>query len=486
MTLFAAGSTSPFSFFHDVLRTALKLAWGPSADPNKLAPLMAQYVSAQEWPDWCRVSTHGSHLVKVAFLDSLPRFIHHFSVLDQVDNIRLRRLSHYKCNTDWNHEFVRADLVDEGSNTPLVMVWQRDLLLTGDGAQKQRRLSIRCGLPCDSIDIVSYITEANFAGFVKWQSAYLVRTADFPTPGPNILQLASVLETHSLSFPTHHVYSTMDYWYAESTFEVLVELGKAKVRSASKSPQKRGFWSWLGFIAYSGVTRRSLAETGNVGPDPTHASEDDIYWQQLVKIEGDIVMKYDNAQKKAWGEELATLPAVEREAIEQNGWNVAQFLSMVQDMPTHQKLIGDSIARAKEVREALENIQYSRKEKEVVAKHKMEATKRAEMEEALTKQEEELEHILSGKMALLEQERAKRERELEQARQEREQERAKQERELERARQEREQERAKQERELEQVEREKAKQEQEWEQLQAEIKMLKAELAKHEEQLAKA
>jgi hypothetical protein len=139
---------------------------------------MAQYPPAQEWPDWCRVSFHGPHLVKVAFLDSLPRFMdgkRDSSILDQVDNIRLRQLSHYKCHTDWNHEFVRADLVDEGSNTPLIMVWERDLPLTGSKVEKQRALRIKSGLPCQSIDRVSYITEADFSDFVKWKEAYLLR-----------------------------------------------------------------------------------------------------------------------------------------------------------------------------------------------------------------------------------------------------------------------------------------------------------------------
>ncbi|KAJ4288310.1 hypothetical protein N0V88_007348 [Collariella sp. IMI 366227] len=273
---------------------------------------MAQYHPAQEWLDWCRVSCHGPHLVKVAFLDSLPRFIrkHGSSILDQVDNIRLRRLSHYKCRTDWNHEFIRADLVD-GSNKPLIMVWERDLPLTGAKAEKQRGLRIKSGLPCQLIDRVTYITEDDFLDFVKLK-------------GGLSFKLASVLEIHSLSFPTYHVYSTMCYWYADSTFEVLAEIGKANVCVEGKSVQKKGVWSWLNVdcVAYSGVTRRSV--------------EDKTYQQQLVEMQGELVVKYDDTQKKAWSqEELALLPVEERQAIEQNGWNVAQFLRMIQDMPTH-------------------------------------------------------------------------------------------------------------------------------------------------------
>ena len=141
---------------------------------------MAQYPPAEDWPDWCRVSSHGSHLVKVAFLDSLPRFIDgkdDSSILDKVDNICLRQLLHYKCNTDWNHEFVRADLVDQGrGDMPLVMVWERDLPLTGRKVEERKRgFAIKSGLPCQSVDRVTYITEADFADFIKSKDAYLLR-----------------------------------------------------------------------------------------------------------------------------------------------------------------------------------------------------------------------------------------------------------------------------------------------------------------------
>ena len=165
-------SSKTFSFF----RATSKLVWGPSTDPNKLAPPMTQYHPAQEWPIWCRVSSHAAQLVKVTFLDSLPKFMERgSSILGQVNRIRLRRLSHYKSHTDWNHEFVRADLVDVGSNMPLVMVWQRDLPLSGEVAQRQRALKIKSGLPCRPVDLVSYITEADFSDFVNLKDAYVLR-----------------------------------------------------------------------------------------------------------------------------------------------------------------------------------------------------------------------------------------------------------------------------------------------------------------------
>ena len=189
----------------------------------------------------------------------------------------------------------------------------------------------------------------------------LLRTAHFPDPGPNILQVASVLETHSVSFPIYHVYSTMCYWYADSTFEVLAEMGGARLWvEEGKQSSKKGVWRWGGadYIAYTGVTRKSLAESGGKGPDATmQANKDDAYPQQLVKIQGELVDKYEGAQKKPLsGHDLQQFPAAERQEIEKNGWNVAQFLAMVQDMPLHQKLLDDSISRAREVRKALKDV----------------------------------------------------------------------------------------------------------------------------------
>ncbi|KAJ4288305.1 hypothetical protein N0V88_007343 [Collariella sp. IMI 366227] len=342
---------------------------------------MAQYHPAQEWPDWCRVSCHGPHLVKVAFLDSLPRFIrkHGSSILDQVDNIRLRRLSHYKCRTDWNHEFIRADLVD-GSNKPLIMVWERDLPLTGAKAEKQRGLRIKSGLPCQSIDRVTYITEDDFLEFVNLKEAYPL----------------------------------------------------------------------------SGVTRRSV--------------EDDTYQQQLVEMQGELVAKYDGTQKKAWSqEELAPLPVEERQAIEQTGWNVAQFLRMIQDMPTHQKLFDDSTARVREVRKLLEKIQFGQEEQEAMIKREAEAKQCAEIERVLAEQEDKWRRAMSEAGERLERvqqgrERAEQEREQERARADQEGARADQEgarADLAERRAEQERERAEQERERAEQERERAEQERE-------------------------
>ncbi|KAH6844766.1 hypothetical protein B0I37DRAFT_446744 [Chaetomium sp. MPI-CAGE-AT-0009] len=464
---------SPLSFLQDVLPRALKLAWGPSTDPNKIVPPMDQYPSAEEWPDWCRVFSHGAHLVKVAFLGSLPRFKggkHDSSILDQVDNIRLRCISHYKCLTDWNHEFIRADLVDEGSDKPLIMVWERDLPLTGGKTEKQRGLEIKSGRRCESVDRVSYLTEENFSKFVKSKQAYLLRTADFPLPGPNILQLASVLETHSLSFPMYHVYSTMCYWYADSTFEVLAEIGKAEACKAGESLPQKGIFRLanVDYIAYRGVTRKSLMDSGNGGPDPTRAGEDDPYPRRLAEMEGELVQKYDSKQKKSWSEEeLAQLPAVERQAIEKDGWNVAQFLSIIHDMPTHQKLLNDSIAREREVRGLLEKIQSGHEEQEAAAKREAEARECANIEQALAKEEAKWRRKITEASESVE--RAEQGREQERLRAEQERERA----DLAERRVDQQRERAEQ-------ERERVEQGREQERLRAEKERLRAGLAERQ------
>ncbi|KAK4185158.1 hypothetical protein QBC35DRAFT_465808 [Podospora australis] len=113
-------------------------------------------------------------------------------------------------------------------------------------------------------------------------------------------------------------------------------------------------------------------------------------------MQGELVAKYDGTQKKAWSqEELARLPVEERQAIEQNGWNVAQFLHMIQDMPTHQKLFDDSTARAREVRELLEKIQFGQEEQEATTKREAEAKQCAEIERVLAKQEDKWRRVMS-------------------------------------------------------------------------------------------
>lgn len=144
----------------------------------------------------------------------------------------------------------------------------------------------------------------------------------------------------------------MCYWYADSTFEVLVDIGHANVCVNGQKAQKKGVFSRGGIkcIAYTGITRKSLME--NMGPGSTHTSENNSYEQQLVDIQGRLIKRYGSVQIP----DPAQLPTAERQSIEQNGWNLAQFLGMIQDMPTHQKLLHDSIARDREVQEILEKV----------------------------------------------------------------------------------------------------------------------------------
>lgn len=171
-----------FSFFHDLFSLAtLKLVWGPSTDPNKLAPPMAQYSAAPEWPSWCKVSSHGANIIKVTFLDILPDVMqgrHDISILNCVENIRLQQLSHYKSGNAWNHEFIKADLIDMESKKKLAMVWERDLPLIDPRKKKYRAVEIKSGLPCESIDRITLIKETDFTSFVNEKQAYVVRYVD--------------------------------------------------------------------------------------------------------------------------------------------------------------------------------------------------------------------------------------------------------------------------------------------------------------------
>lgn len=170
---------APFSFVHSIfhqIQSILNLSSGPSSDPNKLAPPMSQYHPPPEWPKWCLVSSNASYLIKVAFLDLLPRLKieHNYSILDQFNDIRLQTLTHYKSLEDWNHEFIRADLVGN-SNKLLIMVWERDLPLMSPKDTKHRKLRIKTGRSCQSLDRVSYLSETDFLKFRHSKNAYRLR-----------------------------------------------------------------------------------------------------------------------------------------------------------------------------------------------------------------------------------------------------------------------------------------------------------------------
>lgn len=148
----------------------------------------------------------------------------------------------------------------------------------------------------------------------------------------------------------------MCYWYANSTFEVLTEIGKATVHV--ENSQKWGVLSWSSTNHYTGVTRKSwAANTGNVGPESTQSTENDPYREELVELEGRYFKKYDG--RKSWTEEdLAQVPMEERPSIKKTGWNVMYFIKMIKEMPSHKKLLDDSVARSREVWDILEKVCY--------------------------------------------------------------------------------------------------------------------------------
>lgn len=157
----------------------------------------------------------------------------------------------------------------------------------------------------------------------------------------------------------------MCFWYADSTFEVLVDICKAEVCTTGKHALKKGSFSWgkIDYIAYSGVARKPRMETNNANPESPNSSENESYEQRLVDMQSRLIADYGRG-KKDWSEEdLRQLPSVERQSIEQNGWNIAQFLNMIQNMPSYQKLLDDSISRDKEVWEILQKVCCTQKKK---------------------------------------------------------------------------------------------------------------------------
>ena len=116
-------------------------------------------------------------------------------------------------------------------------------------------------------------------------SRHFHQSRRFPSPSPNILQLARVLEIHSLEFPTDHAYSMMCYWYADSTFEILADIGKANQKICGEPAQKKGVFTYKGvdYIAYTGITRTSFMRAGILSSTPPATSsvdEDELYQRE--------------------------------------------------------------------------------------------------------------------------------------------------------------------------------------------------------------
>ena len=97
------------------------------------------------------------------------------SLLDQVSNLRVQRLMHYKCNTDWDHEFIRADIFNKENKCSLTMLWERDLPLRGGKSETKRDYKLKLGLQCESIDRVTYISQSDLGQFMKMKDAVCLR-----------------------------------------------------------------------------------------------------------------------------------------------------------------------------------------------------------------------------------------------------------------------------------------------------------------------
>ena len=167
----------------------------------------------------------------------------------------------------------------------------------------------------------------------------------------------------------------MCYWYADSTFEVLFHIGGATQVLCAEKSQRRGVWTLnkVNYVAYTGMTRRSLVQT--CSPDtPARAGidEDELHQQQLIHMQGELVAKYGKSQSGDPSEESAAdLTTAEREPIKQNGWNVARFLAMVQQMPTirscsHEEEARESARMERTIKEeenkwrqAIEKVQFN-------------------------------------------------------------------------------------------------------------------------------
>ena len=144
---------------------------------------MAAYNDPPEWPLWVRGTHKGHLLVKIALLQDLPdtvkdaRLGANSSILRKVDNLLLQQLVHYKCKTDWNHEFIMAKLFDQETKSHLMMVWERDLPLLSGKPEAKRTFQIKSGMDCDAVDRVAYLSGADFNDFCKKKQAVPLRYA---------------------------------------------------------------------------------------------------------------------------------------------------------------------------------------------------------------------------------------------------------------------------------------------------------------------
>lgn len=149
----------------------------------------------------------------------------------------------------------------------------------------------------------------------------------------------------------------MCYWYADSTFQVLADIGNAEISMDIQNSYKMGslIWGSTNFIAYTSVTRKSSPKTTSMDSE----SSDENFEKHLLEVQQKLVAKYDSKHYILDQEDLAQLSQAEYESFKQNGWNIEQYLRLIQEMPAHEKLLEDSIARASEVQEILTTVCYT-------------------------------------------------------------------------------------------------------------------------------
>ena len=144
----------------------------------------------------------------------------------------------------------------------------------------------------------------------------------------------------------------MCYWYADSTFEVLADMGNAKQELLWAAKNKGVLRSWkIKWTVYTGITRMSVARSTPAGT--SDCLEEESYGNELSRLERAGVT-YDITADGKSGRGLDIAERRRRKA-EREGWT-AKFLERIKEMPDHQTLLNESKARAITVREELKTV----------------------------------------------------------------------------------------------------------------------------------
>ena len=175
-----------------------------------------------------------------------------------------------------------------------------------------------------------------------------LRTAKFPEPGFDLLLVASVLETHNRLFSQYHLYSTMCYWFAGSTYESIVEIANGIDTLDPEHATLRGVAALVNgtidVIGYKGVTRKSLESSQVVRSENLDTFEGNKYERLLQAIE-------KNATKGRVVE-----PALPGASVTPRGWDITKLVQLFQECPSQEVLVAESIKRAGDVRNQLQEV----------------------------------------------------------------------------------------------------------------------------------